>query len=268
MPASCTTERGAKVRERRATSWGGGEAAREKEEVPVGFLLLLLLFEVEGGVQTGEKGVSCLRAWLRSRWRTLEEEWSSMSSMQRGSGTTREQVRFCKNIGIHRIESYFINCSGHVSSTYVERLKGISLVVRSEVVTTPQPGTSFFISLTLWWWMWMWWCLYPCWNVVVTTPQPGTSIFISFCWWWIFLQWCLYPCWNVGLHLHVWLKFICSYFQADASLLLESKIQSDTAYQVWNQQPIIDDASWFMIVQNDLIVKASPRSWIWRKAPF
>ena len=33
--------------------------------------------------------------------------------------------------------------TGHVSSTYVERLKGISLVVRSEVVTTPQPELPF-----------------------------------------------------------------------------------------------------------------------------
>ena len=32
-------------------------------------------------------------------------------------------------------------CSGHVSSTYVERLKGISLVVRSEVVTDPPHKT-------------------------------------------------------------------------------------------------------------------------------
>ena len=31
--------------------------------------------------------------------------------------------------------------SGHVSSTYVERLKGISLVVRSEVVTDPPHKT-------------------------------------------------------------------------------------------------------------------------------
>ena len=36
-----------------------------------------------------------------------------------------------------------IFCSGHVSSTYVERLKGISLVVRSEVVTNPPPRPSF-----------------------------------------------------------------------------------------------------------------------------
>ena len=34
-----------------------------------------------------------------------------------------------------------IICSGHVSSTYVERLKGISLVVRSEVVTDPPHKT-------------------------------------------------------------------------------------------------------------------------------
>ena len=39
--------------------------------------------------------------------------------------------------------STILVASGHVSSTYVERLKGISLVVRSEVVTTPQPELPF-----------------------------------------------------------------------------------------------------------------------------
>ena len=53
-----------------------------------------VLLEFEGGFQRGrrigQKGVSC----TRSRWQTLEEEWSSTSSMRRGSGTIREQVRF------------------------------------------------------------------------------------------------------------------------------------------------------------------------------
>ena len=56
--------------------------------------------------------------------------------------------------------------SGHVSSTYVERLKGISLVVRSEVVTTPQPELPFSSLDTLMVdvdvVMFLWCCLYPC----------------------------------------------------------------------------------------------------------
>ena len=137
-----------------AWKWGReGQTVEEERLQEISFGLWPAL-EVEGGVQRGrrgKKGVSC----SRSRWRTLGEEWSSMSSMQRGSGTIREQVTFCKNLRIHRIYlrnhmACYITCSGHVSSTYVERLKGISLVVRSEVVTTHPPKPSFYHLIHLW----------------------------------------------------------------------------------------------------------------------
>ena len=112
---------------RERKSLAGCQGGEEEEGVQVELEL-----EGKGGFRGGEEGLS-EGVSISSRWRTLEGEWSCTSSMQRGSGTTRGQVGY-------DFHSWICNSTpGHVSSTYVERLKGISLVVRSEVVTNPPP---------------------------------------------------------------------------------------------------------------------------------
>ena len=116
--------------------------------------------------------------------------------------------------------------SGHVSSTYVERLKGISLVVRSEVVTNPPPPqTATQPSQTN-----------------LTSPQTHLQNRLLVTRVFIFIGCLGHNCrdekqfWTSGWmdsgFLSSWAAFT-NHSQADASLLLESKIQSDTAYQVF-----------------------------------